>query len=606
MFEKVLVANRGEIARPHHPRAARDGHRLRGRLLRARPRRAARPARRRGLPAGRPDRRPRATSTSSRSSRSAGESGAEAVHPGYGFLAENAAVRPGAARTPGSPSSGRRASAIEAMGSKTARARADEGRRRADRPRHDRARSTTSRTRARSSTTTSATRSPSRPRAAAAARASASRWTESELEAAFEGAAREGEKFFSDATVYLERYLPDPRHVEVQVLADRHGNVIHLGERDCSVQRRHQKVIEESPAPAVDEALRERIGEIGVEAARAVDYVGAGTIEGLLAGRRVLLPGDEHARAGRALRDRDGRPASTSSRRASAPRPASRCRSPRTTSCCAATRSSAASTPRTRRRTSRPRRAGSTTTASRPGPGVRVDSRRRRRAARSRRCTTRWSPSSSSGTPTASRRPQRMLRALDEYEIEGLKTLIPFHIALLQTEQWANGETCRDLSRTRTGSRRWPSPRPRSPGDDGDGRRDGRARPTPSRSPGGKLRREGHRPAVRRRRRGATAARRRRAPSPSARSEPTAAAARRRRRARLAAAGQHVEGARRAGQTVEEGQLVCIIEAMKMENEITAHKAGVDRGARGQGGRRHRLRRDDRGHQERRLIAIRA
>src|SRR5438105_5331732 len=104
-----------------------------------------------------------------------------------------------------------------------------------------------------------------------------------ELEKAFEGAAREGEKFFSDPTVYIERYLPDPRHVEVQVLADSKGNVIHLGERDCSVQRRHQKLIEESPAPAVDDAMRTRIGEIGTEAARAVGYRSAGTVEGLLA-----------------------------------------------------------------------------------------------------------------------------------------------------------------------------------------------------------------------------------------------------------------------------------------------------------------------------------
>src|SRR6476620_8747241 len=102
------------------------------------------------------------------------------------------------------------------------------------------------------------------------------------LKDAFEGAAREGEKFFSDATVYVERYLPDPRHVEVQVLADAHGNVVHLGERDCSVQRRHQKLIEESPAPGIDAALRDKIARIGVDAARAVGYRSAGTIEGLL------------------------------------------------------------------------------------------------------------------------------------------------------------------------------------------------------------------------------------------------------------------------------------------------------------------------------------
>jgi acetyl-CoA/propionyl-CoA carboxylase biotin carboxyl carrier protein len=108
-----------------------------------------------------------------------------------------------------------------------------------------------------------------------------------ELEGAFEGSSREGEKFFGDATVYLERYLHDPRHVEVQVLADRHGNVIHLGERDCSIQRRHQKVIEESPAPSwvVDDAMRERIGRSAWRPRGPSNYVGAGTIEGLFSVR---------------------------------------------------------------------------------------------------------------------------------------------------------------------------------------------------------------------------------------------------------------------------------------------------------------------------------
>src|SRR3977135_3722276 len=210
-------------------------------------------------------------------------SGAEAVHPGYGFLAENAPFAQ-ACEDAGVVFIGPPASAIEAMGSKT---RARELMQAAGVP-------IVPGTTEPVATVADALRITKEeigfPVAVKAAGGGGGKGFRvalqaEELEAAFEGASREGEKFFSDPTVYLERYLPDPRHVEVQVLADRHGNVIHLGERDCSIQRRHQKVIEESPAPEwiVSPELRARIGKIGVEAARAVDYVGAGTIEGLLA-----------------------------------------------------------------------------------------------------------------------------------------------------------------------------------------------------------------------------------------------------------------------------------------------------------------------------------
>ncbi len=105
-----------------------------------------------------------------------------------------------------------------------------------------------------------------------------------ELPAAFEGSSGEAARFFRNPTVYLERYLDHPRHIEVQVFADGHGKVLSLGERDCSIQRRHQKLIEESPSPAVDETLRSALGQASVQLARAVGYVGAGTVEFLLDG----------------------------------------------------------------------------------------------------------------------------------------------------------------------------------------------------------------------------------------------------------------------------------------------------------------------------------
>ncbi len=100
-----------------------------------------------------------------------------------------------------------------------------------------------------------------------------------ELENAFEMATSEAQKFFSNPTVYIERFIQNPKHIEIQVFGDTHGNVVHLFERECSIQRRHQKIIEESPSPAVPQAVREKMGQIAVTAAKSINYVGAGTFE---------------------------------------------------------------------------------------------------------------------------------------------------------------------------------------------------------------------------------------------------------------------------------------------------------------------------------------
>ncbi|CAN5679489.1 acetyl-CoA carboxylase biotin carboxylase subunit [soil metagenome] len=205
--------------------------------------------------------------------------GAEAIHPGYGFLAENAAFAREVIAS-GLVWIGPPPEAIEAMGSKIA---ARERMQAAGVP------IVPGSTRPAASVNEVLDVAvdvgyPIAIKASAGGGGKGLRIARApdEVERAYEAACREGEAYFADAAVYVERYLDDPRHFEVQVLADTHGAVVHLGERDCTLQRRHQKLVEETPSPAVDAELRERIGSIAVDAARAVSYQSAGTVEGLL------------------------------------------------------------------------------------------------------------------------------------------------------------------------------------------------------------------------------------------------------------------------------------------------------------------------------------
>jgi geranyl-CoA carboxylase alpha subunit len=207
------------------------------------------------------------------------KSGADAVHPGYGFLAENADFA-AAVVAAGLVFVGPPASAIEAMGDK-ARAR----RRMAAAgipvvPGYD------GDDQGETHLLAEADRIgfPIMVKASAGGGGRGMRKVEARegLASALQSARSEAEKAFGDGRLILERAVAEPRHVEIQVFADRHGNVVHLGERDCSVQRRHQKIIEEAPSPAVDAALRAAMGGAAVSVAREIGYQGAGTIEFLL------------------------------------------------------------------------------------------------------------------------------------------------------------------------------------------------------------------------------------------------------------------------------------------------------------------------------------
>src|SRR4051812_33445324 len=500
-------------------------------------------------------------------------SGAEAVHPGYGFLAENAAFAK-RLEDEGITFIGPPASAIEAMGSKT---RARELMKDAGVPIVP---GTTDPVESVEAAAKIAEEI-GYPIAVKAAGGGGGKGFRVALEPdrlkdAFEGAAREGEKFFSDPTVYLERYLPDPRHVEVQVLADKHGNVIHLGERDCSIQRRHQKLIEESPAPLVDDEMRERIGKIGVEAAKAVGYHSAGTIEGLFVKQddgpdeyfflemntRVQV---EHcvteATTGidivrEQIRIAAGEELSVRQQDVQLRGHAIECR----INAEAADRNFAPAP-------------GAITHYREPsGPGVRVDSG----VTSGSEITPLYDPMVAKLIVWAGDREQatrRMLRALNEFEVEGVTTLMPFHKAIMASEQWANAETCRDLIEDQEWLKSLAGPAPETPEHDAETEE----RTYTVEVSGKRVEVEVHGEAFA----GVAAAAPAAGVNGGGRKAP-------KRGARKAGGGGGGGGDEltsplqgnmwkvlvEQGQEVEEGQLICIIEAMKMENEITAHKAG--------------------------------
>ncbi len=220
-------------------------------------------------------------------------SGADAIHPGYGFLSENAKFAEACAHA-GVKFIGPTAAAMQAMGSKT---RARQAMEKAGVP------FVPGTSRGLESFEQAARVGerigyPLMLKAAAGGGGKGMRLVHAaaELKSALEGARSEAERSFGDSEVYIEKAILNPRHIEMQVLADEHGNTVYLGERECSLQRRHQKVLEEAPSPIVDADMRRRMGEVAVRVAEAAGYTNAGTVEFLVRpAEEFLFSRNEHA-----------------------------------------------------------------------------------------------------------------------------------------------------------------------------------------------------------------------------------------------------------------------------------------------------------------------
>ena len=207
------------------------------------------------------------------------KSGADAIHPGYGFLAENANFAR-ACKDAGLIFVGPSPESIDAMGSKT------ESRQRMQAAGVPVVPGLTEPVKSFDEIRAFArdTGFPIMIKASAGGGGKGLRFVqrEEDLLGAYERVTSEAESFFGDASVYAEKFVPSPRHIEVQIVGDQHGNLVHVGERECTLQRRHQKVVEECPSPVVDEELRAKLGAMAVKAAAAVNYYSTGTIECLM------------------------------------------------------------------------------------------------------------------------------------------------------------------------------------------------------------------------------------------------------------------------------------------------------------------------------------